>query len=349
MRKRVVLFILIIGLLLAGCSTSVGYSTYKPAEIDMSGYRTIGILPFTPNYNFGNSIEVSLSPFLKSISFTIPANNPGRIARYATDEFYNQLVAERAFVVIPPDQLEAWFGAWGYGNQLNYFAEYLNIDAVVLGAVNNIDIDDNLIFRYEKNSLGVTEKKAYYRQAVEVTIDYMVVDTRTNRILARKQTSGSSSSEEHVPPRVELPRDQWYIYYKAPPLNRTYERAVAEAMKGVGSKMVPQEVRVSRFLKDEKDDPWVTQANEMAASGYYQQALHGYLQAWTKARVFAGGYNAAIMYELLRDYPNAIAQAEELLNYFYNTDSVKLLNELKRADMERKQVEEQLSGYVLLN
>ncbi len=351
-RKLAILVLLLVGMFFTSCATSVTFQTYEPAKIDLSGYTTIGVLPFVSDYSFGSGLEVSISPFFRHVSFGVSYTNPSKVASYATNTFYDKLVAEKAFMVIPAGQLEHFYSGWLMSSQLEYFADVLQIDALVLGSIKDVDIDDELVFRYEYSyDAGRTVKKAYYMQSVDVVIEYLLVDTRTHQIIAREQLYGDASFSEYVPPRIGVGGSEWswYAYYSAPAISKVYKRAVREALAGVGASLVPQQVTVQRYLMKADKDPFIELGNNLAEDRYYAEALHNYLQAWHLVRHPAGAYNGAIMYEVMGDYPSAIALAEELTGYYYDKKAFTLLHDLRVAAARQERAKAQLEGYVLLD
>ncbi len=343
--------VLLIGMLFWGCSTSVEFSTYEPAKIDLSGYTTLGILPFSSDYSFGSNVEISISPFFRHISFDFSYPYYGGVAEQATQIMYDSLGAERAFIVIPPEQLQHFYSRWTIGSQLSYFADVLQIDALVLGSVIDVDVEDGFEYRYEFSSTaGDRIKTAYYVQDVEVTVEFLVVDTRTHRNIARERRTGRSDFEEYVAPRIEVGTTEasWYTYYKGPSLGGRYKTAVKNALKDVGASMVPQRVKVWRTLMDPDEDPLVELGNELAQDKRYSEALQNYLYAWRVTRAPAAAYNAAIMYEVLGDYPSAITLAEELTTYYYDKKAFTLLTDLRKAQYNKELADAQIQGYVLL-
>ncbi len=343
--------LLLLGVTLWGCSTSVTVSSYRPAKIDLSGYGTVGILPFTSDYSFGSGFRVSINPFFSRLSFDYPYTNPGRIAEYATNTFYKELVEERAFLVVSPDQLRSFYAGWLLDSQLPYFSDVLKVDALVLGSVRDIDIDDGFTYQVEYSSTyGRRIKRAYYTQEVEVTIEFLVVDTKTGEIIARDIVTGRSRNEEYAGPvlSVGVSRAPWYAGFTVPAISLTYRAAVRDALKGVGKSMVPQIVQIRRTLMDSGKDPLIEQGNEYAEDGFYERALQNYLYAWDATRHPAAAYNGAIMYEVMGDYPKAIALAEELVASSYNASAFALLQNLRQAEYSKQKVEEQVKGYVYL-
>ncbi len=335
---------LVLIITLTGCSTTVAFDVLKPAEVNMSEYRTLAVFDYEPyeltkEYFAGKLILSYLfgSQEIGSTGFRLYLDD--EIARYMTDRTINTLGRTGYFTIIRPDQLRPFQNyntAMLLSNRSLY--ESLGVDAAILGTIEDMDYSETVDEREKKiwneeTEVYDTQIEAYFIQEVELGISYTVVDVRQGTILATEYLSGRK-------------RDSTFIKdpdtFQAPSLENLYKEIARGFETQISRKLAPYYVREYRNIKDDKSkDPRSKTAKEFIKSSMYKNALNLYLEMWYESGNTSAGFNAAIVYEVLGQFDSAIAVIKDVYDSTGLPDAYKEYKRLEQVKAESQKAAQQ--------
>jgi|GEM_PF-1054305 len=330
----------------AGCRTAVSFEAVQPAEIDMSDYRTLGVLDFA---------EYELSRFSSGgyILFEFLLNSGYRpsfedrfisseIARYTTRNVVRTLERTDYFQVIPPAQLRNYLTGIA---SVRYDGERLRktfgIDALIIGSIEDIHRREYVRERSrwvstDEEDEQVLVRTKYLVQEAYLEISYSVVSVRDGRILATKRLDGRRSTETEIP-------DGDVESFRAPSMLPMYRRIIDDFMPEVRDQLAPRTVReVRRLLRDPLDDPRMEEADDMAKDGLHRRAADSFLNIWYDTRNYAAGYNAAILFEVIGELDRAASLMREVAEQTGESRAYREANRLIQAREDYYRALEQL-------
>jgi len=335
-------------LILAGCSTSVAFDVVKPAEVNMSQYRTLGILEFSADESatFSRSGYILFNQLLRDERESgYTGTLSYEVADYLTDSVTRTLEHTDYFTVVPSFRLRPVLSAQQYGpNQSQTLQDTFGIDALIIGAVEDMDFDEDYVTRVEKVWDEETESMVevyaeYLVQEVELSVSYSVVAVEDGRILATKRLNGSRVRETKVP---SDPEEQ--ELFTAPKLFPLYQQIIQGFMPEIRNQLAPSFVREHRTLaKDKMDDPRMEEAEELVKQDQYSRALSLYLNIWYENGNYAAGYNAAILYEVMGEMDKAVSMMQEVFSKTGNQKAYSAYNRLVQERKEFEKAQEQLA------
>lgn len=283
-----VLFLLAISLF--GCATSITLSVERPADFDMQGASEIAVLPFR-YYSFES----------------------GSIARYIRTELTDKLVDANYFTVKSSNAVE------------NAIMEGRRIptDAFISGRISSFrsNIERH---RVDKTVKGEKIKVTEFSKRVSFTVEYEIIDAKTNAILGSDSYYVSNSSSNYSR-RYNLPSALSITEY---------------SLNSLASKIVRQvqphyEYKTIKLLSDKTKDPEMKRAHELAKAGQTAEAQKLFEQLYRDFHYFEAAYNAAIIYEAQGKYEIAKEKMTNLYSTYPDDRIVRAINDIDYEIRER--------------
>ncbi len=328
--------VFVIGLL-AGCRTNVSFDAVRPAEIDMSDYRTVGIFEFSDlersRYSRGGYVMFQF--YFDSPRRQVEARLASdEVIRYLTSGVVRTLDRTGYFQIIPPAQLQRYmteFSAAAYDHRR--LQQTFGVDAFIIGSVESMDRREYPRSRSETVYDSEQEKQVqvtrrYLIQEVYLEISYSVVDAHDGRILAVKRLDGRDRRE------TRIPEDQDEADWRAPSLLPLYRGIIDDFLPEIRDHLTPRTVRQFRSLeRDRSGDPRMEAADDLVKEGLYRDALRTFTSVWYQTGNSAAGYNAAVLHEVLGEMDAAVSMMRETAE---STGESRAYRELNRLLEERQ-------------
>jgi curli biogenesis system outer membrane secretion channel CsgG len=312
-------------LLLFGCATAIPIKVTKAAEINLRGAKTLAVLPIS----FPSQVaSVGLSPYqaaLLRLWFYDARENQveKHVAQYAENIFTTALLDTQYFTVLRSEDLKNTVAA-GDANAK------INADVVITGALTSLNSQVSMKTYTNKD----TGKRTYSwenRIALEVRFD--VIQTATSELIAVKTFSGTATRTANTPDAAEASTEE---------AAKAIIKGWAEPIKRA---LAPYVVTEARFLADDElKDPRMEQAKKLVQDQFYQKAFEMYTKIYADSKNFAGGFNAAIMKEVLGDLEGAIADMSALADASTNPRALQEVKRMNKALEERQKLEAQKQG-----
>ena len=322
-------------LLISGCATSIALDVIKPAEVNMSEYTHLALFDIEP-YEFSllDLTGTIIIDFLAGKDIDQPTGFTLFLERDVAQQFERSILRELSstgyFTLIPPSQLRAYkksgsSGAYNSEVLMNNF----DVTASLIGRIEDMRFYEDVIEEEVEVDDGtgtgtmVTELRRTFYQEVSIDFSYSILDLRTNQIITTKYLSGERK-------KATLIEDE--ETFRAPRLIDMYENVIDDIASRMRYQLVPRTVREYRFLKrDEMEDPDMEAADKLVKAGNYNRALSLFIEIWYETENIAAGYNAAILYEVLGQYRQAVSFMQEVADVTGNPDAIRKVAELKES------------------
>ncbi len=296
MKKAFLPLIALACLAFYGCATSIPVQAIKPAELDLRGIKTIAVLPFAyptqgrdPDLDPYQAALESL--WLQDSEDQDPASRD--LARAAERIFIQTVEDTGLFRVISPEELSATLDP-------SSPAAGIDADAVVVGNISLVSIVNDYPYK------GASGKTIHsYTNAVFVGLSFEIYRGDSDRIAASREIRDSITFKK-------LPDKQAV----SDTTQKATEDIVSAWPESIRRAFAPHSMPEERYLADGGKDSDMEKAMLLVQEGSYRGALDLYTANFRKTGLFAAGYNAAIMKELLGDIDGAIADMDELARSF---------------------------------
>lgn len=357
MKNKLLLVLIALLLLLTSCATVVSIPYMKSSNVDMSRYRNIALASAVPykggymdvvSYMRAYDFESSYYPVYSSYSRQLPQN----VADYATDAVVTALSKNGYYSILSPSETDTIIMLSKIGmSSSNKFAEY-GVDAVIIPSIDDMKVDeyskvyiDSYKDAKDPKTGQVVKVPHYtyaYYQRVSVTLSLTVVDTKTERIVAKRSYSNSN------PTYIEYtytPYGQGYVLpYSS--VNNPYSsfKSIINDFKGaIISDFIPtRRYYNTELLANKPKVKSLESAYQAAEEGSFELAYNGFIEEWNRSGHINAAYNAALMKAGLGDIDSAIAVLENVMKSVSSGDINYLYNKLVGYKAEDEKAKAQL-------
>ena len=310
---------LLLSILLFSCATSVGIGYTSPSEIDMGHYRNIGVASTVPFEGFlkPNGYIATMDD-ASTLKFGFMFSNynyflKDQVASYATRRLVGTLQDTGYFNVTGPAKVDSILNLSGSQDARELFRRN-NIDAVIIPKIDSMAVNEYIysknVEKIVKDATGKETKKVetryYYSARISMVYSYVIVDTDTEKIVARK--SFPLGSDEYV---VEI--DDPHFTYS---IGNAFSSLIDSIQYDIVGQLVPMENVIYETLMENKPNvAGLEKAYEDVDDGMYSTALDLFLLEWQGTHHLPSGYNASLLLAAMGKYDEAILQIEEVIQY----------------------------------
>jgi curli biogenesis system outer membrane secretion channel CsgG len=277
--------------LAAGCSTTVKQDVERPAKLDVENYSTISALPFRTSAQMGSTASDD-DPVYTFEEYT---RRQGEIYASQTEErdlldrlddrLVQRLKSAKSFSFVDPESVEY---------ALNRRTE-IPADVYITGGITkfNSKIEQESSDTDKTDDEGNPIRETKYWRAASLSILYQVVETGTNRVVAKEEYSFSGSSSKET---------DWK---KVDSTYTVLSSKVDSFINRVMEDFTPYtEEKSLTLLKGKGSD--MKAADKLANSGSLVPARNKFLAIYNSNGTFEAGYNAALLYEAMEEYDEAL-------------------------------------------
>jgi len=336
--KKIV-FLIILGLMVAGCSKKVLINVKKPAQYNVSDIKRVAVLDF---------------------------NGPGESGRVVAGKFTNKLWRTQYFSVMERQELQKILEEHALqmsgvidDSTVVEFGRILGVDGLFVGDVTSYSVsekrgsdrvkekvwkgeyekDDKGNFIYEKSSSGKKVKKkkyveefvrrSYINQSANVGVSFRLISVKTGEIRAGDSNSRSYSQK-------------YYLHKsKVPPKEGVLENLSDQVLDKFIPLITPYNVRVTKTFEEDND------AIDLGID-FAQKNL------WDKARDIwqaeiqkdpansAAHYNLGIAYEVFGELDKAEQHYDQALSIEPKELYMEALSGIRQRKVEQQKLMEQL-------
>ena len=336
-------------ILLFSCATSVGIGYTSPSEIDMGHYRNIGVASTVPFEGFlrpGSYIATMDDASTLKFGFVFSNYNyflKDQVADYATQRLVGTLENTGYFNVTRPKKVDAILGVSRYQDVRDSFKKN-NIDAVIIPKVDSMAVNEYIhsksVEKVVKDTSGKETKKVettyYYTSQISMVYSYVIVDTQTEKIVARK--SFPLQGEKYT---VQI-TDPHFSYS----IGNAFSSLIDSIQYDIVNQLVPREEVIYETLMENKPEvPGLKNAYSAVDDGMYSSAFTVFYREWNESHHLPSGYNAALLLAASGKYDDAIRLLDDVtVLYPASRDAAYLKARLKEVRDRNLKGESQVKG-----
>lgn len=327
MKKNTFLFagLLLLVIVLAGCATSVTVTIERPAELDLNGAKSVGLLPFQAetSSSTGGSKDsyIIIMDFFGFNDYFYDQDEEDRqqLADLLTRKIQEQLSNSQYLDLIDSRSVQT---AVSSGSRAP-------CDVYLTGAITEFDTYIETVIRTRNYAEGKVNVTCYYR-VLTAEIMYQVVDAQTNRVISLKTVPIELQSRE---------TEDYDMVDSAYSLGRP---AFEDVVDTIMMQLQPYTVtKTLSLLSDPHKDPEMKYADEIVNQGEVEYGQSLFEDIYVRYGYMEAGYNAAILLEALGDLEGARNLMQEVYDIFKDTRAKKALDDIKAEIESAKKLEYQ--------
>lgn len=307
-----ILFLLLLLLVCAGCTTVIDVKVDRPAELDIKDAKTLIILPFKTSAEMEESrIEKTYAAeyFRKLDVITSSAETKTEeeyIIAILNEELENKLKTSTNLELISVE----------YARETTGKMNPIPADIVLSGGIRyygtEVHSEERTLVQKDKK----TEKILWYWRTITLSIEYTIYDTKTNTALESRERKYSLTSDE----------TQTLAFVP------TAEKMAVKGMRYFAESVYKQfepyvEKKVLSLLYHK--DTSMKDANDYAQSGDLTTALSKYRALYQNYGYFEAGYNIGIILQVTGNYDEAENIMLELCEKFRDKRALEALRDIE--------------------
>ncbi len=281
------------GLISASCSTTVRQEVEQPANLEVERYASVSALPFKTSSEMGSKSSYDDTPvetfedyYQRLGQKAASENDEYVLLTQLDDRLTEKLMQSRQLKYVDPDTVQ-------YAIR---HREDIPADVYVTGGltrfISKIEKEETDSGKKDDEDKPIMETK-YWREASAVLL-YQVVETGTNRVVSKQEFSFSDKSDKVS--------DWKKVSSTYSVLSPYLNSIVSNIMKD----FTPHtESRELTLLKGKGKD--MKEADKLAGKGSLVAARNKFLAIYRQEGTFEAGYNAALLYEAMEEYEEALS------------------------------------------
>lgn len=279
--------------LLAGsCSTTVQQEVERPANLEVENYASISALPFKTSAEMGKSsyddepVETFEDYYQRLGQKAASENDEYVLLTQLDDRLTERLMQSSQLKYVDPETVQ-------YAIRRR---TEIPADVYITGGLtkfsSSIEKEDEDTGKKDDEGKPVMETK-YWREA-SATLLYQVVETKTNRVISKHEFSFSDKSDKDT---------NWKKVSSAYSVLSPYLNSI---VSNIMKDFTPHtESRELTLLKGKSKE--MKEADKLAGKGNLVAARNKFLSLYKQEGIFEAGYNAALLYEAMEEYDEALS------------------------------------------
>ena len=327
MKKSIFLLVVVmaLALCLTGCATTVTVEVERPAELDLNGAKSVGILPFqaksTSAMGGVSQAVIDVMEYLGYHDWYYDQDDEDRrqLTHLLTQTLQEGLVNSKYLELVDSQTVSS---AISVGKKPR-------CDVYLTGAITKFDTSIETVVRERNYAEGRVNVTYYYRR-LKVELMYQIVDTASNRVISLKTIPIDQTSYEH---------EEYEMVESVYELGR---KSFLEIADTIMKQIQPYTVKKTlSLMSDSMDDPDMAYADEMVKAGNIEYAQQLFEEIYVKRGYLEAGYNAALLLEALGDLAGAVRLMQEVSDVFHDSRAGKALKDLQDEVASAKKLEYQ--------
>ncbi len=349
-------------LILTGCSTTIAIRTLVPAEVDVSGYKSMAVRSTIDKTRwivpaFWNSyipIRGGISEkYLKFLNFRscLDFGVSSHISNTATKTVY-KAVNTGFFKVLDPELTDSYVTIGDRnGNMKKTFLD-AGVDAVLTTEISNLYYDEYITQERSEFSSTAADGKYYpiYFYAVqkyEITISYRLTDVENNVIIASGNFSSGMREHKTTLGKTKNAAGEYeaYSYVRIPTASSLFEEQISTFATNFRNALSPHYVtEYFDFMPNKPKVKRLEAAYEALEDEKWGTALQIFADEYARSKHGAAGYNAAILYFTTGERQKSYDLAQELYRTQSMTDALELYHDLKKIEEKENAATKQINS-----
>jgi len=365
MKKRLGIFtiaLILIVVVLTGCSTTIAVRTLVPAKVDVSGYKTIAVMSTIDNTKWVRPVLWALyaptknveDRYLRDVSLTtgLDITVATSISDSASAMIYKAINTGLSFKVLEPKLTDAYVLVGQNGGNLRQTLMDNGVDAILKTEVSYLYYDEYVYQENDKyaskDSSGNTyyKKNFYFVQQYAISISYVLTDVENNKIIATGVFS--SDARENVT-RIGHTKDPSGAFirdtYTVKSASELFKSLINEFTNKFRDELAPH--YVTEYFEFQPNKPKVDSlvpAYDALDDENWMVALRIFDDEYKKSGHANAGMNAAILYFATGEVQKAFDMTQEIYNKTGDKDALDLYYHFKRINDRENAAQNQINS-----
>lgn len=356
----VVLVVLAVLMTLTGCSTAISLRTLVPAEVNVSGYKTIAVQSTSYNYspsdlwwrNFFIPIKGNVDQrYIDNLTqFTLfDGTTANSVTRYASNKLVKSI--DKGFFDIKSPELTDSLITVGknFGTVRKTLMDN-GIDALLTSNISYMNYDEYITSEpvYSKDGTNkVVGYRFYLTQSATIGLTYSVIDVDSNVVIGNDTLTRScgpySTLIGHTNEAWEYVTD--HRYFELAHASELFEDLIDDFASSITKKLTPHyETSYFEFMSNKPKVKSLEDAYKFVDDNNYKPALDMFVAEYRRSGHVASGYNAAVLYYALGQYDEAFSLALDVYETSGNSNALDLYYRLKSIRSNQEAAKNQIYG-----
>ena len=356
------ILIVVLVLVFTSCTTTIAINRLVPAQVDVSGYKTIAVRSTIDETHWKQpSFWNSYVPFVSvdqlywqymSMRSYLDFDASSVITNAASD-MITKAINTGFFTIAEPKLTDSLINVGNYNGNLRQTLLDNHIDAVLTTKITNMNYDEYITAERDSYTSVDKDGKKYYAirfylvQKYSMSISYTLSDVENNKIIA---SSVFNSDNKQVKTKIgqtinekgEYKADSYTSIDSASYLLKSLINDFANKFR---NELSPHYVtNYFDFMPNKPEVKSLKAAYDAVDNGNYQTALTLFSDEYARSGHVASGYNAAILYFAVGQYQKAYDLCNDLYKNHGSADALDLLNTLKAIESREKAAEKQIES-----
>ncbi|MGE4583779.1 MAG: type IV pilus biogenesis/stability protein PilW [Sphaerochaeta sp.] len=347
--------------LLTSCATTVTVRHLVPAQVDLSGQRSLAVASTDAfRFPYGRPLSPWISG-LQETDFTLSSGYDTRLATQVS-ESATSLIREAVdntgyFTVLPPKVTDAYQTLSKTGEDVFQLLLDKGMKALLTSEISYMDVDESIVGRdvrqfvteggktYEK----VTSREYYLVQKATLTLTYSLYDLASKHILISQSFTDKQERETKVGIRTYTSdgyQDQrLYSSGYAPSFLPLFQTILDRFSSTISRQLAPYYETKHLVLMPNKPKLEIAKdAYTWAERGEYERAYDRFASIYQSSHQLSAGYNAALMLEALGRLPEAVDLMNALYNGSGSPQAYKELLRMQQTLSQEEKAQRQING-----
>ena len=356
------ILIVVLVLVFTSCTTTIAINRLVPAQVDVSGYKTIAVRSTIDETHWKQpSFWNSYVPFVSvdqlywqymSMRSYLDFDASSVITNAASD-MITKAINTGFFTIAEPKLTDSLINVGNYNGNLRQTLLDNHIDAVLTTKITNMNYDEYITAERDSYTSVDKDGKKYYAirfylvQKYSMSISYTLSDVENNKIIA---SSVFNSDNKQVKTKIgqtinekgEYKADSYTSIDSASYLLKSLINDFANKFR---NELSPHYVtNYFDFMPNKPEVKSLKAAYDAVDNGNYQTALTLFSDEYARSGHVASGYNAAILYFAVGQYQKAYDLCNDLYKNHGSADALDLMNTLKGIESREKAAEKQIES-----
>ena len=311
------------------CSTTVKQEVERPANLEVETYNAISALPFKTSAEMGKSsydsepVETFEDYYRKLGQKAASENDEYVLLTQLDDRLTQKLIASRELNYIDPADVEY---------ALSHRSAAIPADMYITGGftkfTSTIEKEEHETGEKDDEDKPIMESK-YWREA-SATLLYQVVETRTNRVISKQEYSFSDKSSKVT----DWKKVSSTYTVLSPYLNSLVNNIMEDFTPHT-------ETMELTLLKGKSKE--MKEAEKLAGKGQLAPARNRFLSIYRSQQLFEAGYNAALLYEAMEMYDEALRLMTDVWQTSGDSRAKEKMRELQKEQEAAARLQKQRS------
>ncbi len=338
---------------LISCSTTVSVSYMQPAKYDLTQYKKLAVAsmqvvdaqPFSDSY-----ITIRYDNFEGTVFSGYDRRIASNISQDFTEQIYTDLYKTAYFDLIKPVITDGYINNYKYGLKSIEKLKDLGAQAILVSEIDFIDYQEYPIIgdykmiinpEYatddptEPQYIESIEREVKITQQASIKFNYKVIAIDTGEIIASQSFTKTLTNEiEYKENLISLD-----------PMEPLFYKGLIQGEKQIVSDLTPQFISTSISLKTDKSkNAYFNAGIEAAKKSKLKVAYDNFDAAWNSSKLYAAGYNSALVLEARGEREEAIERMTEVYNNYKDTDSYDQITRMKQYKNKTNAAQTQINN-----